>query len=77
MQGPLGLNGRALREAEIETLEKLTDLSSLADVVDALSVIANAKGEHIEANWQDQPLARVWFKAAGRLGRLAESLRIG
>jgi hypothetical protein len=46
-------------------LEKLIDSYSLRAVLDHIGDICRIKGTHIEDNWQDGPLARRWYAAAG------------
>jgi hypothetical protein len=54
-------------EQRRELLEQLVDASSLADVLDDLGWICQAKADHIAHNWQDAPLAARWERAASRL----------
>lgn len=54
---------RILTNAERETLERLIDSSTLANVVDALTTICYEKAEHIETKWQDRATAQLWTKA--------------
>ena len=63
-----------LTNADFLALEALIDRTSVQAVVDAIGGICHEKGAHIDANWQDRPLARVWYhtgdavmKCAGRL----------
>ncbi len=62
---------KELPDHEVNTLEALIDSYSLSDVLEALSQVAYAKAEHIEAHWQDSPLASAWHKAGERLGQQA------
>jgi hypothetical protein len=54
-------------------LEQLVDSNGLRAVVEALSMIAYAKAQHIDEAWQDPGLARLWKTAARRLWSAAES----
>jgi len=57
-------------------LESLIDSSSLADVLESLGEICDAKAEHISANWQDNSLAGLWNCAAARVGSCANSVSV-
>ena len=48
-------------------LEGIVDLVSLAAVLGALVQICRDKTEHLMANWQDEPAARIWQQAAKRI----------
>jgi hypothetical protein len=52
-------------------LEAMVDKVGIANVLNALSSICYAKGEHISSNWQDVSGAAWWFARAGHIGRLA------
>ena len=45
------------------TLEKIVDRHSMRDVLIALGAIAFGKSSHVAENWQDNVLARKWFRA--------------
>ncbi len=45
------------------SLEALVDANGLANVLEALAELCDAKAEHVEANWQDVGLARLWRSA--------------
>lgn len=47
-----------------DTLEKLVDDNGLQAVIGALSQICFEKAEHIQENWQDSGLAKLWEKNA-------------
>ena len=57
------MSARVLTQDERNTIESLIDSSSLANVVDALTTICYEKADHIDSNWQDHGLARMWTKA--------------
>src|ERR1700731_964697 len=57
-------------------LESLIDSSSLADVLESLSEIADGKAQHIAENWQDSALAAQWNRAASRIGTCAGSVPV-
>jgi hypothetical protein len=44
-------------------------------VLYALSLIAYAKADHIEASWRDIPLAAEWLRQAHRLDKFAKDTR--
>lgn len=54
-------------------LEQFIDSNSLADVLDSLAEIAHAKAQHIEENWRDVSLSRVWDNAGKRIESCATS----
>jgi hypothetical protein len=56
-------------------LEAMVDHAGLRNVVWALAHICWAKAEHVQANWQDDQLARDWNANAAMLNRFAEKLR--
>ena len=47
-----------------DKLESIVDSTSIEDVVEALSQICYAKAEHVQSNWQDYVLAKVWERNA-------------
>ena len=51
----------------------MIDANTLADVLDSLAEIAHAKAQHIEENWQDVSLSRVWDNAGKRIESCAIS----
>ena len=61
------MNARTLTPEDVHALESLIDRTSIGAVLESLSTIADAKAEHIGANWQDAGLARVWTRVAGRI----------
>jgi hypothetical protein len=60
----------------IEALETLVDKTSVSFVLEALAQICAEKGEHINANWQDGVLARIWQRAGVRIQTLSDKMRI-
>lgn len=66
---------KPLTTLEREQLEMIVDAHSMADVLDALEIIANEKAEHVQANWQDKPLANVWTKAAQWICKAGSRIR--
>ncbi len=57
-----------------ETLEHLLDASTPDLLIEALSVIATEKADHVRTNWQDDETARQWERIAKSLDK--ESLRL-
>lgn len=55
-------------------LESMVDRVGLANVLYALSIIAQHKADHVEENWQDRAVARVWQLEARRLHRTARQV---
>lgn len=64
---------RELDAQEREALERMIDNTDIIAVMTALSEICGEKADHIEANWQDKPLARAWRNACGAIGCTAAS----
>lgn len=54
-------------------LEAMIDESGLGDVLDALAEICEEKAEHVESNWQDRSLARLWTRAGAHVRKSAKS----
>jgi hypothetical protein len=52
-------------------LEVMVDRAGMANVLYALAHIAAMKAGHIECNWQDQTLAKEWYKTGDKLDRFA------
>lgn len=50
--------------AAMVELETMIDKVGLANVLYALSHICGEKAEHLQVNWQDKAMARVWRKRA-------------
>lgn len=61
---------RPITVAERAELEALIDSVGLRAVVDALSVVAYDKADHIRGNWQDEGLARIWADDGAVLERV-------
>ena len=73
MQQPgLGKPDFPAREQEIEeALKRRIDGHSFAGAINVLAEMCYQKAEHIEANWQDKMLARLWRREGQRLGGCA------
>jgi hypothetical protein len=66
-----------LMEAEVKTKEKLEafiDKFGINPLLDMLTEICYEKAEHIEANWQDKALAKMWIKDAKALAKVGAKL---
>lgn len=61
-------------KVDADKLEEMIDAGGLTKLVDALSVIAFEKAEHIRSNWQDVTTANAWERDAKALQRLAAQL---
>lgn len=57
-------------------LEKLTDRYGLSSVLTAVANLCADKGEHVESNWQDGPLAIAWYQASATIEELASRIVI-
>lgn len=62
-------------KAVSEQLERLVDAEGLADVLSLLAEICEEKSAHVQENWQDEALARLWAGAGFEIQRLAD--RVG
>lgn len=57
-----------LDATELKHFELLIDMRGIESVLIAISEICDAKAEHIQANWQDRPLAQQWATLCGAVG---------
>jgi hypothetical protein len=55
-------------------LEAMVDKVGLRNVVYALSMICDAKAEHIHVAWQDHALAKKWENDASKLDAIANRI---
>jgi len=58
----------------IEQLESLVDSNSVARVLECLSDVCHLKAQHIEENWQDEALAKLWTKAGVKINQLQDRI---
>ena len=58
-----------------DTLEGLVDQHGVQRVVELLSEVCGEKSNHVRDNWQDEPLARRWYRMSALLDRTATRLR--
>lgn len=58
-----------LTQRETDDLEQVLDRRGLAAILDALTHIAYAKGQHVRENWQDERTAKDWDATARKLDR--------
>jgi len=63
MQKTRRREGETMKEPHSQQLERLVDLYGLSSVVQELHNICNAKALHVEENWQDDGLAKLWSRA--------------
>ena len=61
-----------LSQSQAVELEQLIDKSSLECVLANIAQICIEKSHHVESNWQDRRLARLWEKAARAVDKLSE-----
>lgn len=59
---------RDLNAKEMEALEAMIDAANVQAVLVGISEICGEKAQHIEDNWQDYGLAKVWATACGAIG---------
>lgn len=64
----------SIRQNLINLIEPSIDKYGLAMIVEILGDIAELKSQHIEENWQDKPLARLWQSDAKKLFSVADKL---
>jgi len=57
-------------------LEKIIDSIGLSDTLKLMATIAYEKADHVEMNWQDAGLAKLWDQAALKLEKLSTHVRI-
>ena len=63
-----------MTETELgERIEAALDTTTLADFLSEVSDICYLKADHIELNWQDDGLAKVWRRMSRRLGTQARA----
>lgn len=56
-----------------DELEQMIDRHGLASVLSMVADICYEKSEHIESNWQDRQLAKLWTKCGTKLHATATS----
>jgi hypothetical protein len=56
-----------ITDDDFADLEQLIDKIGLSEVLQLLADVCYAKADHIETNWQDYRLAKLWEKAAAKL----------
>lgn len=59
-----------------QELEDVVDALGLKGVCEALAEICSAKADHVRTNWQDEPRAKAWGKAAAMLERVATRIPV-
>jgi hypothetical protein len=59
-------------ELIVEQLEDMVDAHNARHVIEALAEVCGSKADHIEENWQDKGLAKLWAHLAERLENAAE-----
>jgi len=48
--------------ANLDTLESMTDKNDVHYVLETLAEVCSAKADHLRTNWQDEHTARHWEK---------------
>lgn len=71
MRKPVESTGNPLNSLEEEQLEGMIDKHGLQSVLESIAEICNGKGDHLRSNWQDEPAAKLWEKAARTVERAA------
>lgn len=61
---------------DVQTLEQMIDRVDLAELADTIARIAYEKAEHVQTNWQDRDLARVWNRVGRRFDKLVPALEL-
>jgi hypothetical protein len=56
-------------------LEAIVDKFGLAAVIFGLACICSGKADHVETNWQDKRLAKVWERTCVRLIHEADRVK--
>lgn len=65
---------KPMPENDRTELELMVDRYSISEVLDALSVIALDKSEHVLSYWQDKYIAGKWSTIAKRIEKLSVNL---
>ena len=71
MASIIGTIGRSALQG---VLEDLIDQHGLTAVLTEIREICDGKGDHLRSNWQDEPNARIWDRAAVQIGNTADRL---
>lgn len=58
-----------------EQLEQLVDRFGLGMILDELAIICDEKAEHVQSNWQDGHLAKVWWHNSKVIGKAIAKLK--
>lgn len=59
------------KQIHADILERMIDSITLPQVLEIISEICDAKGQHIAENWQDNNMAKRWFQNAAMLAKLS------
>jgi alpha-amylase/alpha-mannosidase (GH57 family) len=62
------------RNEDCSELEQMIDRHGLYAVVQMLETICQEKSDHLLSNWQDQPAANRWLRAANKCDKLHSEL---
>lgn len=55
----------------VAIVEQLIDEVGLQTVLDALTIVCHEKADHVQANWQDGPLASRWTSMGTDMAQVA------
>lgn len=56
-------------------LEAMVDAAGLNNLLYALAHVCRMKADHVQINWQDAPLARMWGDNANKIERVIRTLK--
>lgn len=65
-----------LMQADVDLIEEMIDRVGMAKLTDAIVRIAEGKAIHVEENWQDRNLAKVWTRIARKFDKLVPALEL-
>jgi len=65
-----------ITQVEVDAIETIIDHVGMAQFTEAVSAIAAGKASHVEENWQDSTLARVWTRIARKFDKLIPALEL-
>jgi hypothetical protein len=65
-----------IEQKEVDAIEAIIDRVGMAQFTEAISAIAVAKSIHVEENWQDKNLAKVWTRIARKFDKLIPALEL-
>lgn len=63
-----------ITDNEKADLETIIDSRGLPLLLAAIATICHNKADHVQTNWQDAGLARVWEGRADKIGAIVEMM---